>query len=151
EGYNQTLEPWYREAVNRQGIFTIVGHPEGRHVASHVNYRDDEVVSVARAVLDPDSQEVLGVVLIDLKLRVIAEAVRDVRLGRTGCLMVIDYTGEPIYAPAKPLVQDVSPDWFAGTSGALSRDTDAGKLQFIYVTSPFTGWMTIGVFSMRES
>lgn len=151
EGYNLTLEPWYQDAVNRQGIFTIVGHPEGRHVTSHVNYRDDEVVSVARAVLDPDSQEVLGVVLIDLKLRVIAEAVRDVRLGRTGYLMVIDNQGHTIYEPSNPLVDDVSPDWFQGTSGSLSRETDAGKLQFIYVTSPFTGWMTIGVFPMRES
>lgn len=151
EGYRLTLEPWYEEAVRRDGIFTIIGHPAGRHVASHVNYRDDEVVSVARAVLDPDTQNVLGVVLIDLKLRVIAEAVKDVRLGRTGYLMVIDQDGEPIYLPANPLVTDVSPDWFTGMSGSLSKETEGGKLQFIYVKSPFTGWTTIGVFSTRES
>lgn len=151
DGYRLTMEPWYEDAVNRDGIFAIIGRPEGRHVASHVNYRDDEVVSVARAVLDPDTQEVLGVVLIDMKLRVIAEAVKDVRLGRTGTLMVIDDRGEPIYVPARPLTAELEPEWFTGMSGSFSRETDAGRLQFIYVKSPFTGWTTIGVFSMQES
>ena len=151
EGYRLTLEPWYEEAVRRDGIFTIIGHPEGRHVTSHVNYRDDEVITVARAVLDPDTQRVLGVVLIDLKLRVIAEELKNVRLGRDGDLMVIDDRGTPVYAPASLPVGEVSPDWFAGTSGSLSRVTEAGKLQFIYVRSPFTGWTTIGVFPARGS
>jgi two-component system sensor histidine kinase YesM len=151
EGYRLTLEPWYEEAVRRDGIFTIIGRPEGRHVTSHVNYRDDEVISAARAVLDPDTQNVLGVVLIDLKLRVIAEELKNVRLGRNGYLMVIDGNGNPVYAPANLPVGEVLPDWFAGTSGSLSRDTEAGKIQFIYVKSPFTGWTTIGVFPARES
>ena len=151
EGYRLTLEPWYREAVSRDGIFTIIGRPAGRHVASIVNYGDDEVVSVARAVLDPDTQDVLGVVLIDLKLRVIAEAVKDVHLGRTGQLMVIDGEGDPIYVPANLPVHDVSPDWFSGMSGSLYRETDAGWHQFVYVRSPFTGWITAAVFTARES
>lgn len=151
EGHRLTLETWYEEAVKRDGIFTIVGRPEGRHVTSHVNYRDDEVISVARAVLDPDSQRVLGVVLIDLKLRVIAEELKNVRLGRNGYLMVIDDEGDPVYVPANLPAVGVSPDWFTGTSGSLFRDTEAGRIQFIYVKSPFTGWTTIGVFPVRES
>jgi len=151
EGYRLTLEPWYEEAVRRDGIFTIVGHPVGRHVTSHVNYRDDEVISAARAILDPDTQRVLGVVLIDLKLRVIAQELKNVRLGRNGYLMVIDDGGVPVYAPADLPISDVKPEWFEGTSGAVVRDTEAGKLQFLYVKSPFTGWTTIGVFPARES
>jgi two-component system sensor histidine kinase YesM len=151
EGYQLTLEPWYREAVERDGIFTIIGRPAGRHVASIVNYSDDEVVSAARAVLDPDTQDVLGVVLIDLKIRVIAEAVKDVHLGRTGQLMVIDGEGEPIYVPANLPVHGVSPDWFPGMSGSLERDTEDGRFQFVYAKSPFTGWLTVAVFTARES
>ncbi|OUM95266.1 MAG: histidine kinase [Thermobacillus sp. ZCTH02-B1] len=151
EGYRLSREPWYEEAVRRDGIFTIVGRPEGRQVASHVNYRDDEVISVARAVLDPDTQNVLGVVLIDLKLRVIAQELKNVRLGRNGYLMVIDSEGEPVYAPSNLPISSVRPDWFGGTSGSVYRDTDSGRFQFIYVKSPFTGWTTIGVFPARES
>ena len=151
EGYPLTREAWYEEAVRRDGIFTIVGRPEGRQVTSHVNYRDDEVISVARAVLDPDTQNVLGVVLIDLKLRVIAQELKNVRLGRNGYLMVIDEDGEPVYAPARLPLGGVEPGWFEGTSGSVFRDTDNGRFQFIYVKSPFTGWTTIGVFPARES
>ena len=151
EGYPLTREPWYEEAVRRDGIFTIIGRPVGRHVTSHVNYRDEEVVSAARAVLDPETQNVLGVVLIDLKLRVIAQELKNVRLGRNGYLMVIDDGGEPVYTPANLPVSAVEPDWFEGTSGSVFRNTDTGKFQFIYVKSPFIGWTTIGVFPARES
>ncbi|MBJ6363029.1 sensor histidine kinase [Paenibacillus sp. GCM10012307] len=152
DGYRMTDESWYKEAVDNQGIFKIVGHPFGRHMFSHVNYRDSEVVSVVRAIVDPDTQRVLGVALIDLKLRVIAEAAKDVRLGKSGYLMVIDDKGESIYSPAKPLVHEISTDWLAdGPSGTLSKVVDGNRLQFIYLKSAFTNWTTIGVFLKRES
>ena len=152
EGYQMTDESWYHEAVDNQGIFKIVGHPSGRHVASHVNYRDSEIVSVVRAILDTDTQEVLGVALLDLKLRVIAEAAKDVRLGRTGYLRVIDDNGDSIYSPAEPLVLELPPEWFnQKASGSFSKTINGDKLQFIYSKSSFTDWTTIGVFPMRDS
>lgn len=90
-----TLEPWYQEAVAGKGIFQVIGHPYGRNVTTHANYKDSEVVSAVRAILDPDTQKVLGVVLIDLKLRVIVEAAQDIQLGKTGLLMVMDEKGSP--------------------------------------------------------
>ena len=67
-----TDETWYKDAVANNGIFKLIGHTSGRNVTTHYNYKDDEVVSVVRAILDPDTQETKGVILIDLKLRVIA-------------------------------------------------------------------------------
>lgn len=152
DGYRLTDETWYKEAVANQGIFKIVGHPYGRHIFSHVNYRDSEVVSVVRAVLDPDTQRVLGVVFIDLKLRFIAEAARDVRLGKSGYLMVIDDEGENIYSPSKPLVNEIQTQWLEGSSsGNFSKVVEGNRLQFIYLKSAFTNWTTIGVFLKRES
>lgn len=94
-----THEFWYKEAVRNNGIFKILGHPYQRNVTTHVNYKGSEVISVVRAILDPDTQKVKGVVLIDLKLRVIAETAQDVRLGKTGYLTVLDSNGDFIYAP----------------------------------------------------
>ncbi|GAA3333853.1 hypothetical protein GCM10020331_099540 [Ectobacillus funiculus] len=48
--------------------------------------------------LDPDTQQVQGVVLIDLKLRVIAEATKDARLGKSGYLTVIDENGKHLFS-----------------------------------------------------
>ncbi len=147
-----TKEAWYQEAVDNNGIFKIVGHPYGRNITNHVNYKDKEVISVVRAILDPDSQRVLGVVLIDLKLRVIAETAKDVRLGKTGYLMVIDEKGDNIYSPSSPILGHIPEKWMSGgSSGTFSRWVDGDAFQFIYRKSAFTNWTTIGVFSTRES
>jgi two-component system sensor histidine kinase YesM len=147
-----TAELWYQQAVESRGIFTIVGHPENRNVTTHTNYSPSEVVSVVRAILEPDTQRVQGVVLVDLKLRVIAETAKDVRLGKTGYLMVIDHKGENIYAPANPIINRVPIEWFSDQpSGTFSREVNGRSLQFIYLTSPFTNWTTVGVFPTHES
>ncbi|BDG47584.1 sensor histidine kinase [Parageobacillus sp. KH3-4] len=146
-----TEETWYQEAVKNKGIFKIIGHPMNRNVITHANYTNKEVVSVVRAILNPGTQEVEGVVLIDLKLRVIAEATKNVRLGKWGYLMVIDHRGENIYIPAKPFIKEIPRQWFHGDFGAFSKKVHGQYLQFIYQRSPFTNWTTIGVFSNQES
>ncbi|WP_379153161.1 sensor histidine kinase [Paenibacillus sp. sgz5001063] len=144
-------EAWYKEAENNKGIFKIIGHPYGRAVMSHVDYKESEVVSAVRAIVDPETQVVQGVVLIDLKLRVIAETARDVTLGKTGYLTVVDSSGEIIYAPQHPFMNNIPKALFTETSGFTSETVAGRHLQLIYRTSPFTGWTTMGVFPMDES
>ncbi|MGM0873226.1 MAG: cache domain-containing sensor histidine kinase [Bacillota bacterium] len=147
-----TEESWYEEAVKNEGIFKIVGHPTERNLASHVNYKDNEVVSVVRSIIDPETQQVKGVVLIDLKLRVIAEASKNVRLGKSGYLMVIDENGEEIYAPNEPLINEIPKSLLnSDDSGSFSQQIDGNTLQFIYQKLPFTNWTTVGIFSTEES
>jgi two-component system sensor histidine kinase YesM len=147
-----TEETWYKDAVDNKGIFKLIGHTSGRNITTHYNYKDDEVVSVVRAILDPDTQQTKGVILIDLKLRVIAEILKDVRLGKSGFLMVIDEQGNSIYTPASPLIEGIKKEWFAeNISGNFSEQFDGHKLQFIYRKSPFTNWTTVGVFSTEEA
>lgn len=147
-----TEEQWYQEAVQAKGIFKMIGHPSNRNVITHANYKDSEVVSVVRAIQDPETQRTEGVVLIDLKLRVIAETVRDVRLGKSGYLMVIDDKGDKIYAPRNSVVDGIDFEMIAQqTSGTFSNTEDGDSLQFIYQKSPFTNWTTVGVFAVQDS
>lgn len=150
-GTKVTEEAWYKQAADNKGIFKIVGHPYGRAVMSHVDYKESEVVSAVRAIVDPETQVVQGVVLVDLKLRVIAETARDVTLGKTGYLTVVDDNGEMIYAPQHPFMQKIPAGLFTESSGITSEMVDGRHLQLIYRTSPFTGWTTMGVFPMDES
>ncbi|WP_019911414.1 cache domain-containing sensor histidine kinase [Paenibacillus sp. HW567] len=150
-GTTLTSEKWYKEAVSNKGIFKIVGHPYGRAVMSHVDYKESEVVSAVRAIIDPETQVVQGVVLVDLKLRVIAETAKDVTLGKTGYLTVFDDRGELIYSPPHPFMSNIPAGLFTGTSGITSESVDGRDLQLIYRTSSFTGWTTLGVFPMEES
>ena len=145
-------EKWYKEAINNKGIFKIIGHPSDRNITNHVDFNDSEIVSGVRAILDPDTQEVVGVVLIDLKLRLISETIENVRSGKSGFLMVIDDRGDTIYSPKSQILHDIKPEWFdKETSGAFSKNVSGEKFQFIYLKSPFTNWTTIGVYSTSES
>lgn len=147
-----TLETWYQEAVAGKGIFKVIGHPFNRNVTTHANYKDTEVVSAVRAILDPETQKVMGVVLVDLKLRVIVETAQDVRLGKTGLLMVIDEKGEPVYVPKQLGFQKIPLHWLKGQpSGQFVQTINDRKLQFIFRKSSFTNWSTIGVFSTEEA
>ncbi|KKI94183.1 histidine kinase [Bacillus sp. SA1-12] len=149
---NLTKESWYKEAVQNEGIFKIIGHPANRAITSHVNYKNSEVVTVVRSIIEPETQEVRGVVLIDLKLRVIAEATKNVRLGKSGYLMVIDENGEEIYSPANPLVKEIPKRLLnSEESGYFSEELEGNTLQFIYQKQPFTNWTTVGIFSTDES
>jgi two-component system sensor histidine kinase YesM len=150
---NLTEESWYKEAVKNEGIFKIIGHPKERSITSHVDYKKSEVVTVVRAILDPETQKVTGVVLIDLKLRVIAEATKNVRLGMSGYLMVIDEFGDEIYSPAEPLIKEIPKRLLNSNedSGFFSEQVDDMNLQFIYQKQPLTDWTTVGIFSTDES
>ncbi|MDF2788281.1 MAG: histidine kinase [Neobacillus sp.] len=147
-----TEERWYQDAARNKGIFKFIGHPTDRSLKSHVNYTDNEIVSGARAIVDPETEKVIGVVLIDLKLRVISEIIEDVRLGKSGYLMVIDDEGEVIYSPQGSLVDSIQLSWFkADSPNSFSKKINGKNMQFIYRKSPFTNWTTIGVFSTTES
>jgi two-component system, sensor histidine kinase YesM len=147
-----TEERWYQDAARNKGIFKFIGHPADRSLKSHVNYTDNEIVSGARAIVDPETEKVIGVVLIDLKLRVISEIIEDVRLGKSGYLMVIDDEGEVIYSPKGSLVDSIQLSWFKTDSpNSFSKKINGKNMQFIYRKSPFTNWTTIGVFSTTES
>ncbi|MDC3418232.1 cache domain-containing sensor histidine kinase [Aquibacillus salsiterrae] len=148
-----TKETWYKKAINNKGIFTIIGQPTNRSISSLVNYKNDEVVTAVRAIIDPFSQEVQGVILIDLKLRVIAETLVDVRLGKSGYLMVVDGLNETIYQPDDPLIKALPEDrlFTSENSGSFSKEINNEKIQFIYQRSPFTNWTTIGVFPTKET
>ncbi|MDQ0253128.1 two-component system sensor histidine kinase YesM [Evansella vedderi] len=147
-----TTETWYREAVDNRGIAKVIGKPSGRRITSHVNYTEDDVVSVVRAVINPITQEEKGVILIDLKLRVIAEIIRDVRLGKAGYLMVLNSNGDSIYSPTHSMHETISPEWIPETNyGTFSENINGERFQFIYQKSNFTDWTTFGVFPSNNS
>lgn len=148
---NLTEENWYQDAVKAKGIFKLVGHPVKRNVTSHANYKDEEVVSFVRAVLDPETQAVQGVVLIDFKSRLIAEVVRDVRLGKSGYLIVMDDKGDALYAPKNSIVDQLDRERIlTDNAGDFAGKVDGKPIQYIYQKSSFTGWATVGVFPMQD-
>lgn len=147
-----TQTSWYISAVQNKGVLKNVGRPIGRRFLSLVNYKNDEVVTVVRAVTDPQTLEVKGVILIDMKLRVIAETVQKVQLGKNGYLMVVDKYGEVIYQPSKANFENSLTEWMNGkTSGYFKKEVEDKQYQFIFQKSSFADWTTVGVFPSEET
>lgn len=147
-----TQESWYQAAVDQKGIFTVIGHPGERRVTTHVNYTPDEVVSVSRALVDPETRETRGVILIDLKLFSISGIARDVTLGKDGYLMIQDQDGNKIFAPDQSIITQLESSWFEDASyGTFTKQVGDQNFQFQYQTSSYTGWRTIGVFNTGDS
>ena len=147
-----TQESWYKDAVSQDGLFTVLGTPDQRIITSHTQYRPDELVTVARSLIDPDTGEAAGVVMIDLKLRTISRSVRDVTLGKNGYLMVMEKNGGNVYIPDHSYVNSIPEEWFEGKdSGSFTKEVDGQTLQFIFGVSSFTGWRTVGVFPSKDS
>lgn len=145
-------ENWYQKASANPGIFMVLGQPKDRNLTTHVRYKDDEIVSVARSITDEASGRVRGVIMIDLKLRSVSQAARNVTLGKSGYVMVTDAEGQSVYKPEHPLIEHIPTDWFpSGESGTFTADTEGGTLLFMYQSSTFTGWRTVGVFPTRDS
>ena len=150
---NLTEEYWYHEAMAAHGIYKMIGHPENRNVTTHVNYKDSEIVSVVRAIQDPETGKTKGVVLIDLKLRVIAEMLRDVKLGKSGYLLVVDEKGDAIYEPphAYNFIPSDHEQWKKQTSGSFNIEVNKEDHHILYYTSTFTNWTTVGVFPLQDT
>lgn len=147
-----TREDWYQKAAVQPGIFTVLGQPQERNMTTHVRYKNDEIVSVARSVTDETTGLVKGAVLIDLKLRSVSQAARNVTLGKSGYVMVTDAAGQSVYKPEHPLIEQIPTSWFAsGESGTFTKEVDSETLLFMFQSSTFTGWRTVGVFPTKES
>ncbi|WP_316245315.1 cache domain-containing protein [Gracilibacillus timonensis] len=147
-----TKTTWYQEAVQNNGILKVIGHPEGRRLTSIVDYTNTDVVTVVKSSVDPFTEETHGVVMMDLKLRTIAEEVQNVTLGKSGYLMVMDDNGDAIYQPSQPIIEDIPLEWLGSEqSGSFSRTINGDKMQFIYQRSPFVAWTTIAVFPAKET
>lgn len=147
-----TKEEWFEQAAGQKGIFTVIGHPGKRSVTTHVNYTPEEVISVARALVDSETQKVKGVILIDLKLRSLSGIARDITLGKNGYLMILDKEGEVIYAPQNSVLGHLKASWFDDhSSGTFNKQVGDENFQFQYQTSSFTGWRTIGVFDTGDA
>lgn len=149
---NLTQEQWYVQAAKKRGIFTVLGQPQDRNITTHVQYTDDEIVSVARSVTDEVSGQIQGVILIDLKLRTVAQAARNVTLGKSGYVMVTDESGRSVYKPHKSLIDHIPTQWFpTNESGTFNANSEGRDLLFMYQSSTFTGWRTVGVFPLKET
>jgi two-component system, sensor histidine kinase YesM len=146
-----TEERWYARAVAAPREVHLVARPIGRNIRSTKAYGADEVVSIIKAVSFGVDEKASGAILIDMRLSAIEELFSTSIIGKGGFLYIADSEGEMVYAPVNKVVYRLPID-------ALLRDPSAAVInvagidyQVLAQRSPYTGWRTIGVFSLAET
>ena len=146
-----TDETWYKRAVASPKAMQLFSKPIGRNITTRLNYGADEVVSIAKAVIDPKTGQRLGVILIDLKLDKIKEVIEAITLGKNGFVYIMDANGGIVYAPVNPIVYRVRNEWLTHSANSIVKTIQGSEFQIIYKDSVYTNWKTIGVFSLNET
>jgi len=146
-----TDETWYKRAIASPNAMQLFSKPIGRNITTTLNYSADEVVSIAKAVVDPKTSQYLGVILIDLKLVKFKEVIETITLGKTGFLYIMDANGGIVYAPVNPIVYRVKSGWLNRSANSIVKIIQGSEFQIIYKDSAYTKWKTIGVFSLSET
>lgn len=142
-------ERWYREAAENPEEIQLISVVTGRNIVTNRSYSIDDVFSLAKAVQDPETGEVLGVILLDIRHDIIQSSINGVTIGEKGFVFVMDQEDNTVYTPVNGIVYRVNPKWVKAME-PMSVQIQGGSYQIRSELSPYTGWRTVGVFSMDE-
>ncbi|MCI9526797.1 MAG: histidine kinase [Lachnospiraceae bacterium] len=145
-----TKESWYQKAKERPEEMQIISDVTGRNIATDKTYSIDDVFSIVKAVRNPDTGEVAGVLLLDIKHDIISSAIRDVIIGENGFVYVLDSTGHIVYTPANAVVYRIKPEWLQNGREQLRAEIQGQTYQITYQQSEYSGWKIVSVSSYRE-
>ena len=145
-----TEESWYKQAVANPGTVQLLSRPIGRNLRSSQEYSADEVVAIVKAVVDPRSQAVRGVVLIDLRLEVMKQIFADLTVGQGGFLFIQERGGAIVYTPVNPVVYRLRDEWLETPRAISVRRIQGADYQIVSQWSEYTQWKTVGVFPLNE-
>ena len=145
-----TEESWYREAADNPGTVQLLPRPIGRNLRSSHEYSADEVVSIVKAVVDPRTAQVRGVVLIDMRLKVMEAIFSDLTVGFGGFLFIEAPGGAIVYTPVNPIVYRVRDEWLDKPRAISVRRIKGEDYQIVSQWSQYTQWNTVGVFPLNE-
>ncbi|MDO5516719.1 MAG: sensor histidine kinase [Clostridium sp.] len=144
-------ERWYMKACEKPDEINIDINTVGRNVNNIFQYSADEVFSISKAVVDKKTNEIIGVILIDIKLDIIRQIIENVKPGTAGFIYIM--SGDDIvYTPVNDVVFRIKNSWIQEIdNNIITKKIKGENYQLTKVTSEYTSWRTIGVFPEKES
>lgn len=148
--YDPTKTNWYKLALEKDGQVAIT-QPYEDAIQKGV-YE----ITFAKAVKDAKTNQVIGVVGIDVKLSTISKLVSQVKLGDSGYAAVIDNAGTIIAHQDSELLGKTSKDekWIdeiLNSRESKGKYIISGKSYITYsLTEPETSWKIVGLIPESE-
>ncbi|SDU89741.1 methyl-accepting chemotaxis sensory transducer with Cache sensor [Pseudomonas mucidolens] len=148
--YDPRLRPWYKAAVAAPG--TTV-----RTDAYYWAPDDVSLIGIVHTVSDT-AGKLVGVVGLDVSLKQLTELVKEIKLGDSGYLMLVEANGNVLVDPSdakhnfKPLA-DIGPNYAElakNGDGVTEIEIDGVPYMANLVTSKGLGWRFIGLIKRDE-
>ncbi len=145
-------EEWYTKAYNKLETIHLFTKPIGRNIDNIFRYSADEVFSMSKAVMDSSTNQIKGVILIDIKLDAIKNIIENSRPGTAGFIYIMDINKEIVYTPVNNIVYRIKNEWIENINNdIIIKNINGENYQLTKIDSKYTGWETIGVFHESES
>lgn len=160
--YNFSRQKWYKDAIEGKGKSIIVKP----HKQSYVMNSDTLVISLSRSINNFDGKDQLGVILIDLNLRVLDDICRNIKLGKTGYIFIVDNDGNVVYHPDysymyramdEMYVKNIFktddsfiPEVLKSKEGSFIKRVNSEQMQVTYKRFESANWTVVGVTPYNE-
>jgi len=150
-GYDPRQRPWWKQALADPGKSFITRA-----------YRSADgfpMVSACRAVLDPKRKDVIGVAAIDITLNTLTELIKDIRIGRTGYVILVQDDGVILSNPKAPEqnFKNIAEIGNSGLASLFKGTAEKGEATIgnaVYrasvFNSPSLNWKFIGLMEEGE-
>ncbi len=155
--YNFAKQNWYKDAIAKNGQSVVVSP----HKQSYVLNSSKMVISLSRSINIYDQKDQLGVILIDLNLKVLDDISRNVKLGKNGYIFIVDSEGNVVYHPDYSYMlravdemylknvfkadDSLIPDVLEADSGNFIKKVNSEQMQVTYKKFDPAGWTIVGV------
>lgn len=136
---------WYQKAVEAKGKPII----SSSHMQNYIKSDGRWVFSVSSAIMDVNTDKVLGVILVDMSYKNLTDMCNEISMGDKGYVYIVNTDEEIIYHPKQQLIysqiqkEDLERVLNQGEGSFVEKIADK---RFITVhTLEEVGWMVVGV------
>ena len=125
------------------------------HVENLVDDRYPWVISLVRDMPSPRSGRSIGLIQVDLNYDIIAGLCRDIQLGKSGYVFILNRNGEIVYHPRQQLIYgnlktERITELLALNGGYLNAVVDGRPILYTTASSVQTGWTVVAVSYLDE-
>lgn len=143
-------EVWYKSAVESPNEVQVISNGTGRNIVTNAGYSADDVFSLSKAIVNPETGVVEGVILMDIRHDIISKSVENITIGEKGFVFVVDKDLNMVYTPVNDIAYRVDPAWLTDSNKPVTVNINGENYHIRYENSNYTGWKIIGVFSKDE-
>ncbi|SDD01150.1 methyl-accepting chemotaxis protein [Paenibacillus sp. cl123] len=150
----QADQEWFGDIVKAGGQAVWLETKEKGYAGdSNLGGSSPPTFALGRLLKNPVTSEITGVLVIEIKVDVIGDQMKQIQMGEGGSTLVLSDKGNYVYHADKNLV--AKPSTLPVGTDALDKEHDKlqtsdGQNQLVYFRTPNNNWILVGLMPVKE-